>query len=180
MPKTTDISKKSPKITDTPSGSISSEFLRLCEQTSADRTMKFIRTKFAKHLHKKSPKDNALILSNLPKTWLIDLDGTILKHNGYLIDGKDTLLKGVKEFFASLPSGDSIILLTARKEADLPPLREFLAKEGIKFSQIIGDLPFGERILINDTKPSGLKTAYAINKKRDKALKIEVKIDENL
>ena len=59
-------------------------------------------------------------------------------------------------------------------------LREFLAKEGIKFSQIIGDLPFGERILINDTKPSGLKTAYAINKKRDKALKIEVKIDENL
>ena len=35
---------------------------------------------------------------NLNHTWFIDLDGTILKHNGYIADKKDTLLKGVKDF----------------------------------------------------------------------------------
>ena len=38
-------------------------------------------------------------LSPLNHTWLIDVDGTIVKHNGYIIDGQDTLLDGVKEFF---------------------------------------------------------------------------------
>ena len=32
-----------------------------------------------------------LILSTLPKTWIFDLDGTLLKHNGYKSDGIDTL-----------------------------------------------------------------------------------------
>ena len=118
-----------------------------------------------------------LVLSPLPKTWLIDIDGTLLKHNGYLLDGADTLLDGVKEFFNTLPKEDKVILLTARKEADLFILGKFLKEKGIYFHQIIGDLPTGERILINDIKPSGLKTAYAINKKRDKALEIAVHID---
>lgn len=37
--------------------------------------------------------------SPLAKTWILDIDGTIVKHNGYKIDGYDTLLEGVKEFF---------------------------------------------------------------------------------
>ena len=32
-------------------------------------------------------------MSILPKTWILDLDGTIVKHNGYIEDGFDTLLK---------------------------------------------------------------------------------------
>ncbi len=28
-----------------------------------------------------------LILSTLPKTWIFDLDGTLLRHNGYKLDG---------------------------------------------------------------------------------------------
>ena len=35
------------------------------------------------------------LTKNLSHTWFIDIDGTILKHNGYLIDKKDTILKGV-------------------------------------------------------------------------------------
>lgn len=54
-----------------------------------------------------------LTLSALPKTWLIDIDGTLVRHNGYLHD-KDELLGGVREFFASLPKDDIVILLTAR------------------------------------------------------------------
>ena len=38
------------------------------------------------------------IFSNLNKTWIFDLDGTLVIHNGYKC-GEDTLLPGVKEFF---------------------------------------------------------------------------------
>ena len=31
-----------------------------------------------------------MTLSTLSKTWIFDLDGTIVKHNGYKIDGYDT------------------------------------------------------------------------------------------
>ena len=51
--------------------------------------------------------------SNLAKTWILDVDGTLVKHNGYKIDGYDTLLPGVVEFFGSLPSEDKVVLLTA-------------------------------------------------------------------
>lgn len=43
--------------------------------------------------------DDSLIVSSLLQTWLIDIDGTIVKHNGYKIDGYDTLLPGGKEKF---------------------------------------------------------------------------------
>ena len=49
-------------------------------------------------------------------TGFIDLDGSILKHNGYIIDKKDTLLKGVKNFFKQIPKNDKIIITTSRKE----------------------------------------------------------------
>ncbi len=124
--------------------------------------------------------ENDLRLSALPKTWLVDIDGTILKHNGYKIDGFDSLLSGVSEFFKHLNEQDFVILLTARKQSELKNLKAFLRKNQIRFDKIITDLPFGERILINDTKPSGLKTAFAINKQRDEKLKIKVKIDEKL
>ena len=44
----------------------------------------------------------------------------------------------------------------------------------------MADIPFGERILLNDMKDSGLKTAYAINLKRDEGLDFSVEVDENL
>ena len=48
-------------------------------------------------------------LSKLPKTWLIDVDGTLVKHNGYL-EGKDELLDGVIDFFEKIPQQDKVIL----------------------------------------------------------------------
>ena len=66
--------------------------------------------------------------SPLAKTWVLDVDGTLVKHNGYKIDGYDTLLDGVKDFFAKLPAEDKVVLLTARKEEFLPALKEFLAE----------------------------------------------------
>lgn len=121
-----------------------------------------------------------LVLSPLPKTWIFDVDGTILKHNGYLSDDGDELLNGVREFFDNIPNKDLIILLTARKEKFIPQLKKFLVEQGIRFDYIIGNVPHGERILINDSKPSGLKTAFAINKIRDAKMEIDYKINLNL
>ena len=45
---------------------------------------------------KLTDKINTLSLSKLPHTWILDLDGTIVKHNGYKLDGKDSLLEGAK------------------------------------------------------------------------------------
>ena len=54
-------------------------------------------------------------LSTLPKTWIFDLDGTLVKHNGYKLDGEDTLLPGVADYLRSLPAQDRVLILTARE-----------------------------------------------------------------
>ena len=120
-----------------------------------------------------------LKLSSLPKTWIFDLDGTILVHNGYK-NGGDRILPGVKEFFDKSPETDHILILTARKEEVLESTIEFLKDNGIRYNNILADIPFGERILLNDMKDSGLKTAYAVNLKRDEGLNFSVYIDEDL
>lgn len=120
-----------------------------------------------------------LKLSSLPKTWIFDLDGTILVHNGYK-NGGDRILPGVKEFFDKIPETDHILILTARKEEVFESTIEFLKDNGIRYNNILADIPFGERILLNDMKDSGLKTAYAVNIKRDEGLNFSVYIDEDL
>ena len=120
-----------------------------------------------------------LIISALPHTQILDVDGTICVHNGYK-NGEDSLLDGVKEFFAQIPAEDMIIFITSRKIEEKANLENFLAKNGLRFNHIIFDAPMGERILINDDKPSGLKMAYALNKKRDEPLNTNIFIDRDL
>jgi hypothetical protein len=111
-----------------------------------------------------------LALSSLSHTWIIDIDGTIVRHNGYK-EGEDQLLEGVKEFWSKIPVDDMIVLISAREHRFLASTSEFLNSNGIRFDYIIFGIPKGERILINDLKPSGLETAYAVNVLRDKGLK---------
>ena len=122
---------------------------------------------------------NKLILSTLPHTWILDIDGTICIHNGYK-NGKDIILDGVKDFFKRIPINDMIILLTSRKEEEKDQLINFMKENKLRYDKIIFNAPMGERILINDEKPSGLKTAYAINKKRDSSLDVNLEISERL
>lgn len=122
-----------------------------------------------------------MVMSDLAKTWIFDLDGTLVKHNGYKIDGKDTLLNGVKEFLADLPQKDKIIILTARTSEYKEMTLKFLNENQIRFDNILFDMSHGERILINDMKPSGLKTAVAINLQRnDFNCSNILEIDKNL
>ena len=108
-----------------------------------------------------------LTLSTLPKTWIFDIDGTIVKHNGYKIDGHDTLFEGAKEYIQSIPDEDRIIILTSRTEEYKQQTLDFLAENGIRFDEILFNIPMGERIVVNDRKPSGLDMAVAINIQRN-------------
>ena len=120
-----------------------------------------------------------LMLSSLAHTWIFDVDGTICIHNGYK-NGEDVLLGGVKEFFSKIPDDDMIILVTSRKSDEKFRLEKFMKANGLRYNHIIFDAPMGERILVNDDKPSGLKCAYAINKRRDEKFDIKFKIDRDL
>lgn len=121
-----------------------------------------------------------LTLSPLSKTWIFDVDGTIVRHNGHLTREGDQLLPGVKELFESIPATDVIVLMTARKPEYQDSLKRFLAKNNIRFDYLLTDMPQGERILVNDRKPSGLQTAYAVNKNRDQALSLSFEVDNSL
>ena len=107
-----------------------------------------------------------LKLSSLSHTWIFDLDGTLVKHNGYLGAG-DELLTGVRDFVRSIPENDEIIILTARKESQREDTCLFLDEMGLRYDRIVFDVPHGERILVNDIKPEGLHTAIAVNLERD-------------
>lgn len=121
-----------------------------------------------------------IIVSPLGKTWILDLDGTIVKHNGYKLDGEDTLLDGALQFFENMSPEDKVVFLTSRTKDMAQKTEAFLKECGIKYDAIIYDMPYGERILINDKKPSGLRTAIAVNTERDEFMKLNFNINENL
>lgn len=111
-----------------------------------------------------------LELSNLPKTYIFDIDGTILEHCGGK-DGIDKILPGVKEFWDKyITPQDKVILLTARNREWADKTKQLLNENGIIFNFMIAGLPVGERIQFNDIKPEGLLTAHAVNLKRDRGL----------
>jgi hypothetical protein len=121
-----------------------------------------------------------LRLSTLPHTWLIDVDGVICPHNGYLRGG-DTLLPGVRELWARIPAADCIILLSAREPELRAATLAFMAAQGLRVDQALFGLPVGERILINDAKPGGLLTAVSVNVARDQGLaEVSVELSSDL
>lgn len=119
-------------------------------------------------------------VSVLAKTWIFDLDGTLIKHNGYKIDGADSWLAGAKEFLNNISKEDKIIFLTSRTEKEKDITQNFLNENSIRYDEIIYNVPYGERILVNDRKPSGLETAIAVNTKRDVFMEDQFQINEAL
>ena len=125
-------------------------------------------------------KKNELVLSALGHTWILDLDGTLVKHNGYLLDGWDTLLPGALEFLHKIPDKDMVIIVTSREEKYRDSTEAFLKSNRIRYNHIIFNAPYGERILMNDDKPSGLKTGISINLSRNQIFDICLQIDPSL
>ena len=121
-----------------------------------------------------------ITLSTLGHTWIIDLDGTIVKHNGYKTDGYDKLLPGAKEFLDSIPEKDMVVFITSRDDEYRKMTEDFLRDNGIVYDHIIFNAPYGERILINDDKPSGLKMSRSCSIKRDEGPDFVILENEDL
>jgi acid phosphatase class B len=99
---------------------------------------------------------------------VFDLDGTLLKHNGYKLDGVDTVLPGAAEYLNSIPAEDKIVIFTSRTDEYKQMTLDFLAEHEMRYDEILFNMPMGERIVVNDRKPSGLDMAIALNTTRDK------------
>ena len=110
---------------------------------------------------------NRLTLSGLGHTWVLDLDGTILKHNGHKTAEGDSFLPVAKEFLSQIPKGDLVVFITSRTDEYRSATESFLAENAVRYDAIIFNAPYGERILVNDSKPSGLPMAYCCRLKRD-------------
>lgn len=121
-----------------------------------------------------------LELSSLTHTWLIDIDGTLAVHNGYLTKEEDIPIKESVDFLHSLPKGDYVVLLTSREEKYRTLTEQFLADNGIRYDTILFGLPVGERILINDDKPSGLCMSHAVRLERNKGIQLDITVNKAL
>ena len=99
------------------------------------------------------------------KTIFIDIDGTMLRHNGDLskqmITPPVVLPEVVERFNDWNRKGYHIVLTTGRKECMRKMTVKALLDNGIFYDQLVMGLPRGERILINDTKPDMNQTARA-------------------
>ena len=113
---------------------------------------------------------------NRPLTIICDIDGTLVKHMPPHIAcnplSKMTILPGSIEKLSEWErSGYNIILLTGRKESMRSVTENQLKDVGIFYDQLIMGVGGGARYLINDTKPEGTLSAYAINVIRDLGIK---------
>lgn len=108
------------------------------------------------------------------KTIFIDIDGTILRHNGNLSEQimttPEVLPKVLERFNEWNKKGYHIVLTTGRKECMREMTVKALLAGGVFYDQLIMGLPRGERILINDTKPEMDNTASAFVVKRNMGL----------
>tara|TARA_R100000152_G_C6779047_1_gene210268 strand:- start:40 stop:441 length:402 start_codon:yes stop_codon:yes gene_type:complete len=128
-------------------------------------------------------------IESLNSTWFVDIDGTIVKHcsndsidNAIFNMGDESHLmekpieKSIK-FLNDLPSGDTIILTTARDSKHEDHTLRMLKHFRIRYDRIMFDLRSGPRYLVNDIKPVGvannsepLKMAFALNVNRDEGI----------
>ena len=111
-----------------------------------------------------------------PKTIICDIDGTLVKHNTPALNTSTIkgleLLPGTIEKLSEWDiKGYNIILITGRRESMRETTKKQLADLGIFYDTLLMGIGGGTRILVNDKKPNGQETAFAICLERDKGIK---------
>jgi len=110
------------------------------------------------------------------KTLFLDIDGTLVQHVNPSVSSlpnhEMNVLNGtIEKLLEWNKKGYSIILTTGRRESNRDMTIKQLQKAGIFYDQLIMGVGRGPRIVINDKKPDGMMTAYAINIERNNGLK---------
>ena len=108
------------------------------------------------------------------KTLFIDIDGTLFEHKGTFSNialTESTLLPNAREKMDEWCSKEyRIILTTARRESLRNRTESELQRLCIPYDCLVMGISKGQRVLINDRRPSGDDTAFAINIDRDTGL----------
>ena len=113
----------------------------------------------------------------MKKTLFLDIDGCLIKHHGNLttqilfdVEILDGTIKKLNEWESE---GHKIVLITGRKESMRTITEKQLLSVGIFYDQLIMGIARGERVIINDDKPSSpsMITAKAIMIKRNEGIK---------
>jgi hypothetical protein len=115
-------------------------------------------------------------MSNHSRTFLLDLDGTLIRHQAPPWAEPMEVLPGVIEKLREWwNSGDCIVIATGRPECLRAMTELGLQRAGIYYHQLIMGLTSGTRYLVNDMKPSAENhcTAFALNVKRNEGLSHE-------
>jgi hypothetical protein len=114
---------------------------------------------------------------NRAKTIFCDIDGTLLRHFGSLSEqinlekNMTTLPNAIEAINLWDKLGYQIILVTGRRESSRQVTENQLSSLNIFYDKLIMGIGNGDRIIINDKKPDGIKnTAYAINVVRNQGL----------
>ena len=107
-------------------------------------------------------------MNHQPKTIFCDIDGTLLLHKGDIVKNiteEPVILEKVIDNIKQWEKLNyKIILTTGRKECTRKQTEQQLCKFGIVYDTLIMGITNGDRILINDKKPRGIRnTCYAIN-----------------
>lgn len=117
-------------------------------------------------------KSNLIPSTELGKTYFLDIDGTLVTHNGHLNGNEISLIPESLEFLQQVSSNDLVCLTTARHADEVAQVLDLVINalpSGTEV-KVLADLPKGERILVNDRKPSGLCMAYALSPDRNKGI----------
>ena len=89
------------------------------------------------------------------KTYLLDIDGVILKNCGKYGDRNwantfEPIAENVRVVKRLSDEGHEIIFMTSRTEEFLERFRQFLAEQGIRCKTIVSGCLHGKRIIVND------------------------------
>mgnify|MGYP000613199103 CR=1 FL=1 len=112
---------------------------------------------------------------NRAKTIFLDIDGTLVKHYGSLVEqfsGSLSLLDGTLDKLSEWDKkGYNIILTTGRRNSMRAVTEKQLEDLGIFFDQLIMGIGGGSRVVINDRKLNKTDdTAFAINLTRNEGI----------
>ena len=106
-----------------------------------------------------------------PDTWLVDLDGVLLHHDGSppCTQWSDyRLVPGAAEWLSELERrGDCIVLVSARKECCRAELETRLRALGFVWDQLVLGLTSGHRWLVNDGGPEQRTHAVQVPRNPD-------------
>lgn len=107
------------------------------------------------------------------RLWMLDVDGTILKHQGNATGActSNTILDGVVDFFNLIHSkGDQIIITTGRTESMREVTEKQLREHGLFWDILLMGIATGERMVVNDYTNTNEPKAIAINIERNSGL----------